>query len=205
MMTLTSVSASGGPNVIALTRTSGFLTVNGDGSNVSVGGNGSGGTISGMTGADGATTGSGVYLDNAQNVTLRRMTINGTNQNYGVRGIVVSGIAVEYCTVAGTNGTNAATPFVEGSLRFTELTGSAAVTNCSISGAMSNNFAIVNTSGTLDRITITESTFGSVDPTNGESAVNIESTNSAVINPTVPHSTFTAARANHIARFVNSS
>ena len=43
-----------------------------------------------MSGADGTTAGTGVYLDNVQAVTLRRMTINGTNQNYGLRGFLVS-------------------------------------------------------------------------------------------------------------------
>src|ERR1051326_6297882 len=86
-ITFTSVSSSGGTaNGITLSNTSGSFTVVGDGANTAVGGNSTGGTISGKSGADGSTTnGSGVFLNNATNVTLRRMTINGTNQNYGVR------------------------------------------------------------------------------------------------------------------------
>jgi len=47
---LTSVSTTGGPNGIFLKNTSGSFSVNGDGANTAVGGNATGGTISGMTG-----------------------------------------------------------------------------------------------------------------------------------------------------------
>src|SRR6185503_8885927 len=103
---LTSVSTTGGPNGIFLKNTSGSFSVNGDGTNTAVGGNATAGTISGMTGADGATSGIGVYAENVQNLTLRRMTINGTNQNFGIRGFSVNNFTLEYSTVNGTNGTS---------------------------------------------------------------------------------------------------
>jgi hypothetical protein len=89
----TRIDANGGSNGIVWNNASpatGSLTVIGDGTNTSVGGNGSGGTITNMTGSDGAIAGTGVYLNNARNVTLRRMTINGTNQNYGIRASLTS-------------------------------------------------------------------------------------------------------------------
>ena len=106
-VSLTSVSAnSAPPNGIFLSNTSGSFTINGDGTNTSVGGNSSGGTISGATGADGAHSGIAVYLNNVTNVTLRRLTINGANQNFGIFGTTVSNFNLEYSTVSGTNGTN---------------------------------------------------------------------------------------------------
>ncbi|HSE16084.1 MAG TPA: Ig-like domain-containing protein, partial [Pyrinomonadaceae bacterium] len=126
----TSVSNSGAPNGIMLRNTSGSFTLVGDGANTAVGGNFTGGTISNATGADGATSGNGVYLENAGNVTLRRIRVNGTNQNHGIRGVNSSNFTLEFSTVTGTNGTSAAND--EGSVNFSNLTGTAAITSCSI-------------------------------------------------------------------------
>jgi Ca2+-binding RTX toxin-like protein len=170
-MVLTSVSSSGAPNGIMLKNTSGSFTVNGDGTNTSVGGNASGGTITNATGADGATSGTGVYADNVQNLTLRRMTINGTNQNFGIRGNSVNNFTLEYTTVNGTNGTAAALAPPEGAgegavyfgnTTTTGMTGVGTITNCLISGGRSRNFSLINSSGSLNRLTITGTTFGLV-------------------------------------------
>jgi VCBS repeat-containing protein len=112
----TRIDANGGSNGIIWNNASpatGSFTVNGDGANTTVGGNGSGGTITNMTGSDGAIAGTGVYLNNARNFTLRRMTINGTNQNYGIKGFLVNGFTLEYSTVSGTNGTSPSLPAPE--------------------------------------------------------------------------------------------
>jgi uncharacterized repeat protein (TIGR01451 family) len=213
VMVLASVSTSGGPNGIVLMNTSGSFTVDGDGSNVTLGGNGSGGTISGMTGADGATAGTAVYLDNAQNVTLRRMTINGTNQNFGIRGFRVNGFTLEYATVGGTNGTNATIgSYGEGSVYFgtatgaTGLTGSGTVTSCNISGGRARNFSVVNTSGTLNRLTITGTTFGlNQNFTDANQSLAVEARNSGTVaNTTVSGSTFTGAPGD-LANFTGQS
>src|SRR4030095_2225487 len=121
-ITLTSVSSSGGTSDgISIQNTTGSFSVVGDGTNTSLGGNGSGGTITNKSGADGATAeGIGVYLNNVSNITLRRMTINGTNQNYGIRGTTVTAATVEYSTIGGANGTNVALD--EGSIIFHRLT-----------------------------------------------------------------------------------
>ena len=192
---LTSVSTASGANGIILSNTSGSFLVNGDGTNTAVGGNSTGGTISNMSGADGAVAGRGVSLNNATNVTLRRMTINGTNQNFGIRGSSVVGFTLEYSTVGGTNGNNGA--FDEGSVRFTELTGSATVTNCNISGGFEDNFAVVNTSGTLNRITFNGTMFGANSTTDGSDGILVEGQNNAVVNTTVQNGTFTSTRGDH--------
>lgn len=70
VISLTSVSTSGGLNGIKLTNTSGSFTVTGDGSMTAglLDRDGSGGTLS-------STTGDSVSLTNTQNVTLRQMNI----------------------------------------------------------------------------------------------------------------------------------
>ena len=157
-MTFTSVSANGGANGIFLQNfTGGGFTVTGDGTNTSVGGNASGGTIANMVGANGTTSGIGIYLNNVQNVVLRRMTINGTNQNFGIRGLLVNGFTLEYATVNGVNGNAASLPAPEnageGSIYFGNVTTNGLLnqgtfTNCKISGGRARNLSIINTSGT---------------------------------------------------------
>jgi len=187
-----------------LQNTNGSFTVTGDGVNTAVGGNSSGGTIQNMSGADGAIAGNGVYLNNTQNVTLRRMTINGTNQNHGIRGTSVSNFTLEYSTVTGTNGTSIALD--EGSVNFDNLLGSAAITNCVIEGGLEDNLNVVNTSGTLNRLTITGSTFGFNNTVNGNNNILIEAQNAGtVLNFTLQSSLIKGARADWLNASNNSS
>ncbi|MBK7872226.1 MAG: cadherin-like domain-containing protein [Saprospiraceae bacterium] len=190
--------------ILNTTGTAGGLIVNGDGSNMTLGGNSSGGTIAGKSGADGSTTsGIGIYLNNTRNVILRRMTVNGTNQNFGIRGSSVVNYTMEYCTIGGTNGTNVGLD--EGSVIFTELTGSATVTNCHISGAVEHNMSVINTSGLLDRITVTGSTFGSMNTMTGSDGLLLETQGTAVINSTITNNNFTFAIGDHFQLAINSS
>ena len=168
------ISASGGSNGIVVQNLAGSFTVNGDGANTSVGGNGSGGTISNMTGADSTAqtapfAGVGVYLNNVQNITLRRMTINGANQSYGIRGFAVNGFTLEYCTVSGTNGTaailDAPEEAGEGSIYFGNsttngLSTSAVFTGNVIQGGRARNLSITNTTAGLTTLVFKGNTFG---------------------------------------------
>src|SRR5688572_12931832 len=200
---LTSVSTTGGPNGIFLRNTSGSFTVNGDGANTTVGGNNTGGTISGMVGADGATSGNGVYLENAGNVTLRRIRINGTNQNHGIRGVNSSNFTLEFSTVNGTNGTSAALD--EGSVNFDNLTGTAAITSCIIEGGFEDNLNVINTSGTLNRLTISGSTFGFNGSGTGNNNIQIESLNAGTtLNFTLKSSLIKGARADFLNALASS-
>ncbi|HST51887.1 MAG TPA: Ig-like domain-containing protein [Pyrinomonadaceae bacterium] len=155
-------------NAIVLTNTTGSFTVDGDGTDTSKGGNASGGTIQHTAGADGTTDGIGVYLNGATNVTLRRMQIND-NPNYAVRGKNVNGFTLEYSTVNGNNGTSATADNEVGigagedSVRFTNLTGSALVNQSVIAGGFADNLRVVNNTGTLDRLTVSNSTVGDPD------------------------------------------
>ncbi len=198
-MTLTRVDSSGGSATgIIIQDTNGSFIVNGDGVNTTRGGNSSGGVISGKSGADGSTTtGIGVYLSNASGVTLRRMTINGTNQNHGIRGVNSSNFTLEYSTVSGTNGDSAALD--EGSVNFDNLTGSAAITGCIIEGGFEDNLNVVNTSGTLDRLVITDCTFGFNNIANGNNNILLESFNpGTVFRYTLQSSLIKGARADWI-------
>jgi methionine-rich copper-binding protein CopC len=207
-LTFQSISSSGGSNtgiILDTTGASGGLTVNGDGTNTSVGGNSSGGTIANKSGADGSTsTGIGIYLNSTASVVLRRMTINGTNQNFGVRGTSVNGFTLEFSTVTGTNGTDVALD--EGSVNFDNLTGAAAITSCVIDGGLEDNLNVVNTSGTLNRLTISGTTFGFNSTVNGNNNILIESQNAGTtLNFTLKSSLIKGARADWINFSANSS
>jgi hypothetical protein len=157
-----SISSNGGTgNAIILDNTgpAGGLPVSGDGTNTAVGGNGTGGTIANKSGADlDFASGIGIYLNNTKNVVLRRMVINGANQNFGIRGTLVDGFTLEYSTVNGTNGTAASLAAPEnageGSIYFGNLTTNGVTTQATftkniIGGARARNMSIINTAGTL--------------------------------------------------------
>jgi hypothetical protein len=196
-----SVSSSGGTGngiILDNTGSTAGLTVNGDGSNTAVGGNSTGGTISNKSGADlNPTNGIGIYLNNTANVVLRRMTINGTNQNYGIRGNQVNGFVLEYSTVGGTNGTAAllATPenYGEGAIHFGNattngVTGVVTFTKNNISGGRSRNLSIVNTTAGTTTLTIKGNTFGAIQnfaDGNQSLAVEARVNGGVVINSTV--------------------
>jgi len=136
-----------------------------------VGGNGSGGTIGSMNGADGGIPGTGIYLNNVRNITLRRMTLNGTKQNFGIRGYLVNGFILEYATVTGTNGTSPSLPapenYGEGSVYLgnsatSGVSGTATFTNDVINGGRGRNLSIVNTASGSTTLTIKGCNFGAI-------------------------------------------
>src|SRR5262249_54861936 len=130
-------AANSAPNGIILDTTgaSGGLTVVGNGAA------GTGGTIQHKTGADGSTTqGTGIFLNSTQNVSLDRMQLNDF-QNFGIVGTSVSGFTLNNTTVNGTNGTNVG-GIGEGSVYFTQLTGSASVSNSVFSGGILDTFHV---------------------------------------------------------------
>ncbi|MEP7148788.1 MAG: Ig-like domain repeat protein [Acidobacteriota bacterium] len=217
-ITFTSVSASGGANGIILRNTSGTgFSIIGDNTNTAVGGNGTGGSFSGMSGADGAIAGNAVYLDNAQNVSLRRVSITGINQNHGIRGFSVNNFTLQYSTVgsptptvagsinANLQGSNGA-GIGEGAIYFGSqtngilgVTGTATFTNNNISAGRVDNLQLSNGGGTLDRLNITGSTFG-LNHLNGNAALTVvarrASSGNTVLNSTVTGNTFTGSPGN---------
>src|SRR6185295_2517081 len=160
----------------------------------------SGGTIASTTGADDSSTtpvGTGIVLNNATSVSLTRMFIHD-HSNYGIRGTSVAGFTLDTSVLNGTNGTDTAasagSPFNDGTIKFDNLTGSATISNTAISGGVSNNVRIDNTSGTLNRITFSSDTIGANSTNNGEDGILLESENSGTIKATIQNTTFTSAR-----------
>ncbi|HSS21263.1 MAG TPA: Calx-beta domain-containing protein [Pyrinomonadaceae bacterium] len=195
-LSLTSVSSSGGAgNGIILANTSGSFTIVGTGTAAS------GGTIANKTGADGSTTqGSGIFLNNAQNVSLDRMQLNDF-QNFAIRGTSVTGFTLNNSTISGLNGTTEAAGSEEGGIRFTNLLGSASILNSTISGSYSTHVRVQNTSGVLNRITIDNSTLGALNDnsTHGGSSIVFDATTGATLNFTLSNSTLTGSRSSMLS------
>ena len=188
-MTFQSITSSGGSAtgiILDNTGTSGGLTVTGTGTA------GSGGTIANKLGIDGSTTnGIGIYLNNTRGVRLSWMQLNDFN-NFAIRGTSVTDFQMRNTIINGTNGTNAAS--VEGSVSFDNLFERALFDGVSISGGRVNNIIVTNTSGTLDTMTVINSTIGLNDQNNGNDGILVKSQNSAVVSLSITNSSFLGAR-----------
>ncbi len=182
-----SIAASGGANGIFLNNTGSTagLTVTGNGSA------GTGGAITNTTGGDGSTSGIGIYLNSTRSPSFSFMQLND-HQGWGIRGIDVTNLTLANVVVSGTNGTDASTD--EGAVFFTNLTGSASVTNSAFSGGAEDNFKVFNTAGTLNRITFTTVNFGANSTALGSDALLLQARGSSVMNATITGSTFTSSR-----------
>ena len=224
-LTFRSISSNGGTSngiILDTTGTSGGLTVTGDGSNTSPGGNSSGGTIANKSGTDGSTTqGIGIYLNNTRDVVLRRMSITGVNQNFGIRGFGVTNFTLQYCTVGSPTPTNSGSiaanlqgtnnsSIGEGAIYFGNqtdgilgLTGTASIDNCFISAGRTDNMQLSNGGGTLNRLAITNSTFGynfTGTPSVANAALTVvarrASSGNTLLNSTVTGCTFVGTPGN---------
>lgn len=170
---------------LSSTGTSGGLTVTGDGSNTTKGGNASGGTIQNIFGSDATTAGIGIYLNNTANVVLRRMTINGTLQNNGIYGESVRNLTLQYCTVGGaigtTSGSNDLT--LECPVQFGKTFPSVAngfangstatIDNCLISGGIQHNMEFYQVGNTAS-VTISNCNITSNGAALGSDGIQIE-------------------------------
>ena len=203
-LTFRSIASNGGTAsgvIVDNTGASGTLTVTGNGAA------GTGGTIANKTGTDGLpTTGVGIYLNNTLNPSFSRMQLNDFG-NYAIRGLNVAGFTLADSVVSGVNGTadnvgGISSP--EGSIAFgtgqgefsgpvNGLTGTANLTNTSVSGGFADNVRVFNQSGTLV-LGLSSVTIGANSTANGNDGVLIEPQGTAVIQATVDNSSFTAAR-----------
>ncbi len=170
-------AANGPTNGIILNSTgsSGGLVVSGTGTA------GTGGTI--------RKCGIGISLTSTINVSLSWMQLNDFT-DFAIRGSSVIGFTLASSVINGVNGDIVN----EGSIRFTELTGSATISSCNISGASEDNIRIVNTTGALNRITISSTTIGANSTTLGSDGIFIEAQSTASINATIQNSFFTSSR-----------
>ena len=200
-MQLTSVSAlasAGNPgNGILLQNTSstgapgGFRVLGNGGTCTVATPTCTGGRIQSTVGADGATTGIGVRMQDVVNVSLTRMRIDN-HPNFSIRGLNVSGFTLDSSLIDGTNGTSQAVD--DSAVYFNELTGSASITNSVIVNGYEFLVYVLNTAGTLNRLTIDGCTINGNNTANGDDALHLEAFNAAVMNLTVTNNIFTSAR-----------
>jgi len=190
-----SISANGGSNGIILVNTgaSGGLTVTGSGSA------GSGGTIQNIAGADlttnncgaaGAAAGVGIYLNSTSSPSFSWMNFTGTFGNFGILGYSVNGFTLDNAAMTGNFGDNVNQD--EDTVHFCTLTGSATISNSTISNGAESNLRVVNASGTLNRITLQSDTFG-LNQNGGGGGTLIEA-DGGTTNVTVLDSTFQGSR-----------
>jgi VCBS repeat-containing protein len=196
---LVSVNSNGGTGPgIDLNTTTGFFTVNGDGSNTTRGGNGSGGTIANKGGGNSTSTGIGVLLNNATNVSLRRMQIND-HVNWGLYGTDVNGLVLQYLTINGINGNDAGAD--EGAVYLADLSGTALAgsnptqfDNVDIEGGLEDNIRLDLSAGTLADFRLTNSRIGLNSNALGNDGVLISTTSTANGTFIVDNNTFIGAR-----------
>jgi hypothetical protein len=212
-VTFQSAASSGGSAtgiIVDTTGATGGLHITGTGSA------NSGGTIATKTGADGATTtGIGIYLNNTHDVQLSSMNLHDF-QNFGIFGNSVNGFVLSNSTVtatgAATNGTLWSSGTTsEGSVTLKELTGTATISNTTISKGITTDLNILNTAtGTLN-LTVSGSTFtGQGDNTTATPTVQevllqggVNVSDNPTINATFTNNTFTNNDARAIQAVAN--
>jgi hypothetical protein len=216
---LTSVSANGGSNGIVLTNTNttgspggfnvlgttsgncgGVANPGGVSGTLPVTADCTGGQIQSTTGATGGNTGIGILLDTVTGVSLTRMRING-HSNFGVKGTTVSTFTM-VSSYLHNNGDDVGGEG-EGCLYFFGLTGSASVTNSYLELGAARNISVINTSGVLNRLTVSGTTIGN-DGTNGSDGIFLQADNSAntavacTVKATVQNGRFLGSRGDGI-------
>ena len=194
------ISANGAPNGIVLdgTGAAAGLTVTGAGGTCTAVNHAgcSGGTIAGAPGADDAgptPAGTGIVLRDTLAPSLTRMWLHD-HANYAIRGTAVAGFTLANSAVDGSNGTNGA-GFDEAAVRFDGLTGTAAISSSTISGGYEDDLHVENASGSLDRLTITGTTFGLTSAAGGNDAVSLQSgAGAGAFKASILNSTFAGTR-----------
>ncbi len=154
-LTFDSISSNGATSGIRLftTGTTGGLNVTGTGGACATTADAcTGGTIQ-------STTLDAVSLISTQAITLQRMKIRNSLGN-GIRGSSVTNFALRD-SVVDNNGDDAATD--EAGLHFTNLAGNSEFTRTLVANSPEDNARVVNSSGTLSQLNVTDSTFRDTD------------------------------------------
>ncbi len=171
-MTLTKVtSTSSTSNGIFVQDTSGSFTVTGDGGGSN---NGSGGTISSATNV-------GVSLNNVSNISLGYLNVQSSG-DAGIQGFSVTNFTLNRSNVT-SNGNSTSDEGIQFGLfsgNTVGVTGTATITNCDVSSNAHNNVHFRSTSGTLDLLTVTNSTFNNINDTNGANSFLYEASGTSV-------------------------
>jgi large repetitive protein len=172
-------AATGRGIILENTGNTAGLTVTGDGTNLP---NASGGTIANINGADGPTglngstgfclktstpfDGVGIFLSQTRNPVFRSMNLHDF-QNFGILGFDVDGFELTGVIVTATAPTfvGNSSPADDGPIHFCDVSGTATVSNVSVSRSHEDNFVIHNDSATLSSLTVADSTFSTTRPT----------------------------------------
>ena len=203
-MILTKVaSTSSASTGMTLQDTNGSFSVIGDNSTTTQGGNGTGGTISNVTGADGSTAddgastgiGIGVYLNNASGVQLRRMTVTNTS-NFGVEVENTAGLTMQYCRLNGTHGSN--TGQGEGAARFLQMTGTVTIDNNEFTGSIANNVRLDNNSGTLTDFIVSNNSIHDNNNLVGNDGIGIDLEGTATVDTHITNNALSNHLGDHI-------
>ncbi len=199
-VTFQRISSNGGNSpgiVLDSTGTLGGLRISGTGAP------GSGGTIANKAGADGLLDqGIGIFLADTANVELNRMQLNDFS-NFAILGSNVTGFALIDSVISGSNGSNDVID--EAAVLLTNLLGSGEITRTSISGGVEDNVRVVNDSGILDRLIISDSTFSNAARPLSNDGLRVEATGTAFVAVIVTNSTFSANRGDHFDADANGS
>lgn len=192
-LTFQSISVNGAVNGIMLNNTgAGGLTVTGNGGSCSSATpTCTGGTIANVTDT-------GISLTNASNVSLTRMRLQNS-PNFGLSGSTVNTMSIDTCLFDGTHG-NAVN---EGALFVTNWLGTGSLTNSEILGGFNDNMRVNNTSGTLNRLTISGTTIRNSGNNHGLAFYTClggtaTACSGVTMNLTVANSTFRDNSSNHI-------
>jgi len=214
---LTTVNADGGVNGIKLTNTSatgspggfrvlgntsgncGGTTVSGNPTTIGIAANSadcSGGRIRNTTAAANQThDGSGVSLTDADAVHLTRMWIHN-HANYGVRGTNGSGFSLTNSIVE-SNGNNGGGMFPESGLQFTNLGGTASITNSTIRLNFAHNIKVDNQNSTLN-LTITGCSIRETNASsNGDDGISLETELTANMTANISSNVFALHGGEH--------
>ena len=159
-----SINTNGGQSgiVLANTGTAGGLTISGDAGTTN---NFSGGTIR-------TATGDGISLTNTRGVSLDQVRVIN-NAGSGIHGTNVTNFALTDSTIT-TNGDSNAAGAEEANVRFDGLLGTATIASNAVSGGYTSNLLVVNTTGTLDRATVQNNVFGTVNTAGGNDNVSFQ-------------------------------
>jgi VCBS repeat-containing protein len=181
-------AASGPANGIVLNNTgsSGGLTVTGTGSA------GSGGTIQNSTSF-------GISLASTKSPSFSWMNV----QNGGDDGI--NGASVNGFTLANSNVSGNGNAVNESAVDFTGgLTGTASITNSTLTGSAENGLIVTDASGSLN-LTATGSTFSNTSTLTGNDGIHLDANDTAAITASVTGSTFNNNRGDHFQFSTNAT
>ena len=108
-----------------------------------------GGTIQSLVGADDSSftpVGTGIVLTSTRIPSLTSMRVSNAS-NYAIRGNQVTNFALSNMLIDGTNGTNVASPFSDGSISFDTILGTNSISTSEISGGVQRNIRVDHASG----------------------------------------------------------